>query len=124
MLKIAKQRLHLLIGVSGVAVALFVGLFLHAAPANAGTFGFCGNVQLPGGGFCQTGNFVSTYQAFGWGDQHSVCVSLRPLAFTQACSGGPTQGVYSGQISQQFVQPVITNNAAGANFVHGVYFTH
>jgi hypothetical protein len=96
----------------------------HASRAQAGTFGFCEGVTLGGFGECNNGIAVShVYQDYGWGDNHSVCVALHP-GTGWACSGGPGQGVYSGEISGEGASvPAIENNAAGSNRVHGVYFT-
>lgn len=95
----------------------------HTQGANAAVYGYCENVHLGGGGTCQEGIVRNTYQAYAWGDQHSVCVGLAPLSWTQACSGGPGQGVYSGIAEYTGYYPYVANNAAGDNWVHGVFFT-
>lgn len=95
----------------------------NTSKADAAVYGFCENVHLGGYGVCQEGVIRNTYQAFAWGDQHSVCVGLAPLGWTQACSGGPEQGVYSGSAEYTGYYPYVENHAAGANWVHGVYFT-
>lgn len=122
---LARQNIRRLVAASAAVAALLCVLLIHSAPAKAEVFGFCGNVQLPGNGSCEAGSWVSTHQDYGWGDNHSVCVWLRPFNGGERCSGGPNQGVYSEQLSEDVVlRPVIVNNAAGANYVHGVYFTY
>jgi hypothetical protein len=110
-------------GLAVLVAALAIQLS-HASQAEAGTVGFCENVNLGGYQFCSTGYVVNTYQDYGWGDNHSVCVSLGGRTWTTACSGGPGQGVYSGALTEApfLAEPFITNNAAGANRVHAVYF--
>jgi hypothetical protein len=91
--------------------------------AQAGTHGFCENVVLPArNGYC-LGGPVNMYQAYGWGENASVCVTAEPYSSTTRCSGGPNQGVYSGTIppESQTAVPWIRNNAGVANRVHGIY---
>lgn len=65
------------------------------------------------------------YQTYGWGDQHSVCVDIRPWSGVRRCSSGPGAGVYSGEIPGGYGGTAwIENNAAGSNYVHGIYLTH
>lgn len=119
-----KQGARRLVAVSLAAAVMLCGFLIHSASANAGVFGFC-NVNLPGYGACETGTWVGAYQDYGWGENHSVCVWLRPFNGGRHCSGGPNQGVYSDALpSDVAVIPRIENNAAGANLVHGVYLTH
>lgn len=119
-----------------IALGLLASVQLGRADrANANTvspdsvFGFCENVQLGSGGYC-SGPLTGLYQTYGWGDQHSVCVDIRPWSGVRRCSSGPGAGVYSGQIppnevgSDNIGTPWIENNAAGANYVHGIYLTH
>ena len=96
----------------------------RAADANAGVYSFCGNVHLGGNATCEEGG-DTTYQAYAWGDDHSVCVGLAPAWSVERCSGGPGQGVYSGEPESYSVfYPYVKNNASGENWVHGDYLTH
>jgi hypothetical protein len=97
----------------------------HASQANAAIYGFCENVLLGGGGYCTTPNYVNLYQAYAWGDDHSVCVDVREWQ-VRHCSSGPEVGVYSGVVPAPYEAgiPIIENNAAGNNYVHGLYLTH
>jgi hypothetical protein len=100
-------------------------LFGSTPKADAAVYGFCENVHVGGTGYCQmtVPSVNGTYQDYGWGDLHSVCVSLAPLSWSQRCSGGPGQGVYSGTVPYGSYYPTVTNNAEGDNYLHGVYFT-
>jgi hypothetical protein len=111
--------------VAAVASSMCVlAVLLFGAPkAGAAVYGFCENVHVGGYGPCQEVTARRTYQDYGWGDLHSVCVSLPPQSGTERCSGGPGAGVYSGTIEYNYVFPLIKNNAAGDNYLHGVYFT-
>jgi hypothetical protein len=114
----------------GVAAAAFALLLCavaaqlgHATTADAAVYGFCENVQLGQNGYC-AGSTTGLYQDYGWGDQHSVCIDIRPWPNVRRCSSGPGAGVYSGEIPPNNAGlPWIENNAAGSNYVHGVYFT-
>jgi hypothetical protein len=114
----------MIVGTVLASLAMVVIMQLsQAQPAQAGTFGFCENVELPGNGSsCVTSGVVLTYEDYGWGDNHSVCVKISPYNWTLACSGGPGQGVYSGTIEENYGYAYIENHAAGSNRVHGVYF--
>ena len=110
------------------AVAILMSVFaiqLGGAPAaEAGTHGFCENVYLSAGNNgCVSGPFI-TYQAFAYGDVGSVCVQLEPFYATRRCSGGPSQGVYSGTMEQSYYYPTIENNIARGNYAHGIYLDH
>jgi hypothetical protein len=123
--RVSRRPRSLALVALAIVVAVLVGQAGHAPPAKAAAVGFCGGVVLGQWGNCSTGGSVRTYQDYGWGDQHSVCVLLAPYnAQTTACSGGPGQGVYSGQLPPEVGEnatPFIANNAPGANTVHGVY---
>jgi hypothetical protein len=114
----------------GLAFALAIALVSvwafqlgRAADANAAVYGFCENVHLGGNATCEEGG-DTTYQAYAWGDDHSVCVGLAPAGL-ERCSGGAGQGVYSGEPENYTVFfPYVKNNAAGENWVHGDYLTH
>lgn len=124
MVNIATRPRAVLVATTLCLFAVVVVLALaQASTARAGSVGFCEGVTLPGAGSqCNNPSAVLTYQAYGWGENHSVCVWLNPYNGTRACSGGPNQGVYSGTITPNYAYPYIENNAAGANRVHGVYF--
>lgn len=113
-----------LFGLACACLAMICFLQLgNASVAKAGVAEFCGNVYEPGYGICEEYTYPRTDQDYGWGDEHSVCVGLRPLT-VEACSGGPGQGVYSGKLPEFLnADPWIANHAAGYNYVHGVYFT-
>jgi hypothetical protein len=109
-----------------VGLLCVIAILLGGAPkADAAVYGFCENVHVGGYGTCQmtVPSANGTYQDYGWGDLHSVCVLLGPFGDTQRCSGGPGQGVYSGTLPYGSYYPAVTNNAAGDNYLHGVYFT-
>ena len=114
------------------AVSLIAGFMcvlamaLSSTPkADAAVYGFCENVHVGGTGYCQmtVPSEKGTYQDYGWGDLHSVCVSLAPFSETQRCSGGAGEGVYSGTLGYGSYYPTVTNHAEGDNYLHGVYFT-
>lgn len=69
------------------------------------------------------GSLRDLHQVYGWGDQHSVCVSIVPYSWTERCSSGPGAGVYSPTVTYMQYVPRISNNAAGSNLVHGISFT-
>jgi hypothetical protein len=98
-------------------------LFGGVPKANAEVYGFCENVLLGQNGYCG-GPATGMYQDYGWGDQHSVCVDIRPWPGVRRCSSGAGAGVYSGEISKGTGgTPWIENNAPGENYVHGIYLT-
>lgn len=122
------------VAVFAAILAVFAALQLtqvNQAQANTlspdAVHGFCENVQLGGNGYC-AGPTTGMYQTYGWGDQHSVCVDIRPWSGVRRCSSGPGAGVYSGEIPPSEIgentgTAWIENNAAGANYVHGVWLT-
>jgi hypothetical protein len=108
-----------------VAAAALVVMALAATPsANAASSFYCNNQTLSNWGAC-AGAARHFYQAFGWGDNHSVCVWYRTEGWGSngnACSSGPGLGVYSARLPEinYAWEPGINDNAAGANLVHGV----
>ena len=127
MAKSANRGLSHLAAILSISAVALAALCLKPMPAGAdatpyASIGFCDGVTLGGYGGCNNPSPVLTYQAYGWGENHSVCVWLNPYNPTRACSGGPNQGVYSGTIATNYAYPYIENNAAGDNRVHGVYF--
>jgi hypothetical protein len=101
------------------AAAMSLGL-LGPTLAQAGVGNFCNPTTLTGFQWCQGPGQVLT-QVYGWGDQHSVCVKIN--GGEKRCSGGPGAGVYSPAYPPLYAFPLIQNNAAGNNTVHGVVFT-
>lgn len=120
------SRLRMPLGLSSLMLALSM-LFLLAAPngAQAATNNYCNNVTLGPQGAC-AGTWRAFYALYGWGDQHSVCVSVvvNPPGpgFNSACSGGPGQGVYDPMGQTVSAYPGINNNSNGTNVVHGVAY--
>jgi len=124
---VLSKRIIAAIALLGSAAALWSAA---AAPpsAEASTLvAYCNNQKLAGtseGGqsWCQ-GSVRQLHYVYGWGDQHSVCVSATALA--PACSSGPGAGVYDvyPEIEGKYYwasYPFISNNAPGWNVVHGL----
>lgn len=106
----------------GCIMALTLSLLSGPASAQASTSNYCTG-WLGGGGSC-TGASRYLYQAYGWGDQGSVCVAMAYYT-GWSCSSGAGAGVYSGQMFQNVAtSPLISNNYGGNNYVHGVALTH
>lgn len=105
-----------------VAIALGAGLLLvefgNPTDARANSVPYC-NLNLGPGAGCQSSQGYMD-QVYGYGDNGAVCVGFLG---TNACSGGPNQGVYSPK------NPRVVYTYAGisdqrtqaSNFVHGVY---
>lgn len=125
------RRPSSLLALGGVLVALLLAVGLGSAvSAEASTSPYCNNQTLGSvgtpAGWC-TGASRNLYAVYGWGDNHSVCVgfSVSPEATSmmkKMCSGGPGSGVYNPWGSTFGLYPVIANNAAGSNLVHGVAY--
>jgi hypothetical protein len=116
----AARRSKLLIALAACVASLSLGL-LGPGAAKAEWGGFC-TVTLGGYGVCK-GPSVRLNQAYGWGDQHSVCVGIEPFPnWSFNCSSGPGAGVYSAKLTEtMYAWPTIKNHAAGTNSVHGIY---
>ena len=101
--------------------AIIATVMLLSLPSTAGaaTSPYCNNVTLGGYAECN-GAARGLNGVYGWGDQHSVCVRAAANAWW-SCSGGPSQGVYQGS-GCYYQYPYISNNAWGANTVHGVAY--
>ena len=111
------------IALSGVLIALAICLavLFGAAPdAKAGLSSYCGNQVLGGWQQCP-GAQRTMYAAYGWGDEHSVCVGVSQL-FNVTCSGGAGEGTYNPLGQTGYFTPIIRNHAAGNNRVHGVAY--
>jgi hypothetical protein len=107
-----------------VTAAALLVMSLAAAPSANANSPYCNNQLLGYGGAC-AGAARHFYQAYGWGDQHSVCVWYRTEGWGSngnACSSGPGAGVYSARLPEinYAWEPGINNNAPGENVVHGV----
>jgi len=90
--------------------------------ADASTSTYCGGWKSPWQE-CG-GNYRSMYQAYGWGDQGSVCVGVGGWTGV-SCSSGAGAGVYSGRLNSNVTAyPWIQNYSGGNNFVHGVALTY
>jgi hypothetical protein len=113
----ALRQPRILLALLGSCAALCLGL-MGPAYAKASTDPYCNPVTLGGYGYCN-GTPRNMYQAYGWGDQHSVCVGAGGQS-TIRCSSGPGAGVYSATIPWGLYVPTITNNAGGTNTVHGI----
>lgn len=97
---------------------------LSAGKASAGVSSYCGNQTLGAWGWC-SGSPRTLYRVYGWGDQHSVCVSISGAPGTgwgYTCSSGPGVGVYGPSYEPAYLYPDISNNSAGTNTVHGVAY--
>ncbi len=106
----------------GSLLALTLGLVSGPAPANASTSGYCTG-WLGASNQC-TGAHRYLYQAYGWGDQASVCVGLAYWT-GWSCSSGAGAGVYSAAVPVNVsTSPVISNNSGKNNFVHGIALTY
>jgi hypothetical protein len=111
------RRAKLGLVLMGSLCALALGLISGPAPAQAAWSNYC--VGWQGGyGYCDGAQRL-LYQTYGWGDQGRVCVAVQ-RGYSQNCSSGAGQGVYSPVWGPGHFFPFISNNTAGANFVHGV----
>ena len=115
-----KARLGLVL--LGSLLALTLGLISGPASAEGATSPYCNPHTL---GPWQTCAGVSRkiYQTYGWGDHASVCVWIQNWPSGKNCSAGAGHGVYSGVIPCCFYggwPPLISNNSAKTNTVHGV----
>jgi hypothetical protein len=114
------RRSKLLLALVGCLASMAFGLMVtNSAQANWGNY--C-NRTLGGYEPCR-GPLVYVNQAYGWGDQHSVCVGIEPFDnWSWNCSSGPGSGVYSAKLNEAMnAWPAIKNHAAGTNTVHGIY---
>ena len=115
----------LTVAFGGLLVAICLMAILGSpSRAMASTSGYCGGEVLGAGGYC-SGAARTQYAVAGWGDQHSVCVYVNAGGvggLGYACSGGPGVGVYSPLGSNVYALPGISNNASGANTVHGTSY--
>lgn len=124
-LRLLRQSSAALAAAACILTCLFGYQLSKPGEANAGTYGYCENVVLGPHGYC-LGGTVRMYQAYGYGENASVCVAAEPYSGTNRCSGGPNQGVYSGTVppEQETAVPWIRNNAGVSNRVHGIYLNH
>jgi len=99
---------------------LAIGLIAGQGQAKAAWSVFCNPVNLPTYGSYCYGAPRTAYQLMGWGDQHSVCVSVDQA--TRRCSAGPGHGVYTPTFGPFLVNPLIVNNAKGSNTAHGIVY--
>lgn len=131
MISTLTHRLAVLVALSGATLAVTTAVLLGSpTSAQASTSPYCNN-QLLGGYEGCVGAPRMLYATFGWGDDHSVCVSASQyaqgypaLGNGPACSSGPGSGVFwepGGGITA-YLYPYIQNHAAGANRVHGVAY--
>lgn len=106
---------------SGVLVALCM-TWLLASPSNAsaGTSPYCNNQTLGSYAVC-VGAQRSLYAVYGWGENHTVCVSSVEVG-SFACSPQPGAGAYVNFGFTFWGTPRIENNAVGNNVVHGVAY--
>lgn len=105
------------------SVALLCVSVMAPKQAAASWSNYCNPVTLPERfDYCH-GSLRYLHQVYGWGDQHSVCVSIAPFSWSQRCSSGPGAGVYSPKVSFSAYVPTISNNAPGWNTAHGISFT-
>lgn len=105
---------------AGVAASGLLALAL-AGNADANSWSpYCNNQKLePGAQEC-IGEPRTLHAVWGYGDQHSVCVSSK--VNEAMCSSGPGVAVYNPNPEQWYWiygNPAIRNNAAGWNIVHG-----
>jgi hypothetical protein len=115
----AIRQPRILLALLASVTAICLGL-LGPKPAEANWANFCNPVTLAGYGNC-TGAPFKMNQIYGWGDQHSVCVALHnSIPETKRCSSGPGAGVYTPLFNVITWYPLIQNNAAGSNTVHGI----
>lgn len=117
---LAIRQPRILLALLGSLAALLIALG-SADRAQAGWGNYCNPVTLGSYAECR-GPLLRINQAYGWGDQHSVCVGLAPLSSSYNCSSGPGAGVYSWNSGEaHYYNPAIQNHAAGNNTVHGIY---
>ncbi len=103
-------------------LASCAALMLDSAPAaKASASPYCGG-WLGYFGMC-IGERRSLEAVEGMGEQHSVCVWIGDggggIYGAYGCSSGPGAWVYRFRGCCENLWPVIQNNAAGNNFVHG-----
>jgi hypothetical protein len=114
------SKIKILLALTGAVAALALCI-ARPAPAEASESNYCGG-WLNGGADCQGAQRL-LHQTLGWGDQHSVCVSVN-WGFPVNCSAGPGVGVYSDRLpNNEWRYPYMKNNAAGSNFVHGIAYS-
>jgi hypothetical protein len=121
------KRIVAVIALLGFAAVLCSAAMVPPSAEASTLVPYCNNQKLAGtseGGqsWCQ-GSVRELHYVYGWGDQHSVCVSATALA--PACSSGPGAGVYDVYPEYEGKYyfpsyPFISNNAPGWNVVHGV----
>jgi hypothetical protein len=115
------QTSKALTALSGVLVTLCLAWLLAApADASAGTSTYCNNQTLGSHAWC-SGAPRSLYAVYGWGDNHTVCVTTQEVG-SFACSTGPGAGAYVNFGFTFWGTPKIENNAVGNNLVHGVAY--
>jgi hypothetical protein len=110
---------RLMLALAATIAMLALGLIAGQEQAKAGWSNYCNGVTLGGGQGC-TDFARYMNQVYGWGDQRSVCVGISGAQWSWRCSSGPGAGVYSPTFGPGTFYPGISNNAAGANTVHGV----
>lgn len=109
---------RILLALLGTVAALSLAL-LGPKPVEANWANYCNPVTLGSNGECATSPHVMN-QLYGWGDQHSVCVGWQYNGAVTRCSSGPGAGVYTPVFETFTWYPMIRNNSAGTNTVHGV----
>lgn len=122
-LRLLRQSATVLAAAACMLTCLLGYQLSRPGEAHAGTYGFCENVLLGPYGGC-AGPAGNMYQAYGYGENASVCVLSSPNPATERCSGGPNQGVYTGVFPFEVGAPYIKNHAGVSNRVHGIYLTH
>lgn len=110
---------RILLALLATIVMMAFSLAAGSGKAEAAWQAFCNPAALPGNGHC-VGSPFKMNQVYGWGDHHSVCVQLSNFNTTRRCSSGPGAGVYTPVFETITWYPTISNNAAGANTVHGI----
>jgi hypothetical protein len=128
-----RQRATLVLGAVLLAACMTL-LIGSTTQARADTpQGFCGQVHLGPSGSCW-GAKRWLDRAYGWGDEHGVCVGLAqyeggpPVSGFTVCTPYQDTGVYTpyttweGQPTFFNWSPWIHNNSPYNNWVHGVAF--
>lgn len=111
---------RLMMALVATTALLALGLIAGQGQAKAAWSTYCNPVTLGGHGYCH-GVPRNLYQLMGWGDQRSVCVMIA-ASWTERCSAGPGHGVYTPTFGPITAYPMIKNNAAGTNTVHGIAY--